>query len=193
MIEMRDAMRAVKSEDPEAIVLLAETSIMAFADVSEPDDLYLPVGSMSKASSVGLGVALAQPEKNVVIFDGDGSLLMNLGSLVTVGKQAPKNLVHILLANDVYALTGGQPIPSEERGDLPGMAKAAGYVSVVQFDNIEEFASELPVILNEDGPTFVVLDTVTEVTNAADWKTYPKPPKSWNIQAPAVRESLTGE
>ena len=58
MIEMRDAMRAVKSEDPEAIVLLAETSIMAFADVSEPEDVYLPVGSMSKASSVGLGVAL---------------------------------------------------------------------------------------------------------------------------------------
>jgi phosphonopyruvate decarboxylase len=186
-------MRAVKNEDPEAIVLLAETSIMAFADVSEPDDLYLPVGSMSKASSVGLGVALAQPEKNVVIFDGDGSLLMNLGSLVTVGKQAPKNLVHILLANDVYALTGGQPIPSEERGDLPGMANAAGYVSVVQFDNVEEFASELPAILNEDGPTFVVLDTVIEVTNAADWKTYPRPPKGWNVQASAVREALTEE
>jgi len=186
-------MRAVKSEDPEAIVLLAETSIMAFADVSEPDDLYLPVGSMSKASSVGLGVALAQPEKNVVIFDGDGSILMNLGSLVTVGKQAPKNLVHILLANDVYALTGGQPIPSEERGDLPGMAKDAGYASVVQFDNVEEFASELPAILNEDGPTFVVLDTVTQVTNAAEWKTYPRPPKGWKVQAPAMREALTGE
>ena len=193
MIEMRDAMRAVKSEAPDAIVLLAETSIMAFADVSEPDDLYLPVGSMSKASSVGLGVALAQPEKNVVIFDGDGSILMNLGSLVTVGKQAPKNLVHILLANDVYALTGGQPIPSEEHGDLPGMAKAAGYASVLQFDNVEEFASELPAILNEDGPTFVVLDTVTEVTNAADWKTYPRPPKGWKVQAPAMREALTGE
>ena len=193
MIEMRDAMRAVKSEDPDAILLLAETSIMAFADVSEPDDLYLPVGSMSKASSVGLGVALAQPEKNVVIFDGDGSILMNLGSLVTVGKQAPKNLVHILLANDVYALTGGQPIPSEERGDLPRMAKAAGYASVLQFDNVEEFASELPAILNEDGPTFVVLDTVTEVTNAADWKTYPRPPKGWKVQAPAMREALTGE
>jgi len=193
VIEMRDAMRAVKSEDPDAIVLLAETSIMAFADVSEPDDLYLPVGSMSKASSVGLGVALAQPEKNVVIFDGDGSILMNLGSLVTVGKQAPKNLVHILLANDVYALTGGQPIPSEERGDLPRMAKAAGYASVLQFDNVEEFASELPAILNEDGPTFVVLDTVTEVTNAADWKTYPRPPKGWKVQAPAMREALTGE
>ena len=95
MIEMRDAMRAVKNEDPKAIVLLAETSIMAFADVSEPDDLYLPVGSMSKASSVGLGVALAQPEKNVVIFDGDGSLLMNLGSLVTVGiKSPPRGLKH---------------------------------------------------------------------------------------------------
>ena len=90
MIEMRDAIRAVESEDPEAIVLLAETSIMAFVDVFEPDDLHLPVGSMSKASSVGLGVALAQPEKNGVIFDGDGSLLMNLGSPVTVGKQVPK-------------------------------------------------------------------------------------------------------
>jgi sulfopyruvate decarboxylase subunit beta len=193
VIEMRDAMRAVKSEDPGAVVLLAETSTMAFADVSEPDDLYLPVPAMSKASSVGLGVALAQPDKNVVIFDGDGSLLMNLGSLVTVGKAAPKNLVHILLANDVYALTGGQPIPSAERGDLPGMAKAAGYKSVVMFENIEQFASELPSILNEDGPTFVVLDTITEVTNAADWKTYPRPPKGWKVQAPAWRAALAKE
>jgi hypothetical protein len=101
--------------------------------------------------------------------------------------------VHILLANDVYALAGGQPIPSEERGDLPGMAKAAGYASVVRFDNVEEFASELPAILNEDGPTFVVLDTVTEVTNAADWKSYPRPPKGWKVQAPAMREAMTGE
>ena len=193
MIEMRDAMRAVKSEDPEAIVLLAETSIMAFADVSEPDDNYLPVGSMSKASSVGLGVALAQPDKNVVIFDGDGSLLMNLGSLVTVGKQAPKNLVHILLANDVYALTGAQEIPSAERGDLPGMARAAGYASVVNFGDVEAFASELPAILAEDGPTFVVLDTVTEVTVAAEWKNYPRPPKGWKVQAPKMRDALTGE
>ncbi len=193
MIEMRDAMRAVKAEDPEAVVLLAETSTMAFADISEPDDLYLPVGSMSKASSVGLGVALAQPDKNVVIFDGDGSLLMNLGSLVTIGKQAPKNLVHILLANDVYALTGGQPIPSADRGDLPGMGKAAGYAAVLIFDNIEQFASDLPAILNEDGPTFVVLDTVTEVTNAADWKNYPRPPKGWKVQAPAMRDALAEE
>ena len=193
MIEMRDAMRAVKSEDPDAVVLLAETSTMAFADVSGPDDLYLPVPSMSKASSVGLGIAMAQPNTNVVIFDGDGSLLMNLGSLVTVGKQAPRNLVHILLANDVYALTGGQPIPSAERGDLPGMARAAGYKSVVQFRDIEQFASELPAILNEDGPTFVVLDTVTEVTNAADWKNYPRPPKDWKIQAPAMRDTLNGK
>lgn len=190
---MRDAMRAVKAEDPEAVVLLAETSTMAFADISEPDDLYLPVGSMSKASSVGLGVALAQPDKNVVIFDGDGSLLMNLGSLVTIGKQAPKNLVHILLANDVYALTGGQPIPSADRGDLPGMGKAAGYAAVLIFDNIEQFASDLPAILNEDGPTFVVLDTVTEVTNAADWKNYPRPPKGWKVQAPAMRDALAEE
>ncbi|MDA1256713.1 MAG: thiamine pyrophosphate-dependent enzyme [Chloroflexi bacterium] len=190
---MRDAMRAVKAEDPKAIVLLAETSIMAFADVSEPEDVYLPVGAMSKASSVGLGVALAQPDRNVVIFDGDGSLLMNLGSLVTIGKQAPKNLVHILLVNDVYALTGGQPIPSAERGDLPGIARDAGYKTVVSFDNIEQFASELPAILNEDGPTFVALDTVTEVTNAADWKNYPRPPKGWVTAAPEMRESLAGE
>ena len=150
-------MRALKAEDPEAIVLLAETSIMAFADVSEPDDNYLPVGSMSKASSVGLGVALAQPDKNVVIFDGDGSILMNLGSLVTVGKQAPKNLVHILLANDVYALTGAQPIPGAGMFNLAGMAREAGFNESFEFDNLEDLVTQLPEVMSATGPVFVSL------------------------------------
>ena len=153
MIEMRDAMRALKGADAEALVLVAETSIVAWADISDPEDRYLPGGAMSKASSMGLGLALAQPDRNVVVFDGDGCLLMNLGTMVTISRAAPKNLVHIVLENGVYALTGAQPVPSAGVSDIPAMARAAGYCRVHCFSDLEEFRSELPRILAEDGPT----------------------------------------
>ena len=66
---------------------------------------------MGKASSIGLGIALARPDKKVLVIDGDGSLLMNLGSLVTVANMSPKNLVHFVYQNGTYGVSGGQPIP----------------------------------------------------------------------------------
>jgi thiamine pyrophosphate-dependent acetolactate synthase large subunit-like protein len=193
VIEMRDAMRALREADPDAVVLTAETSNRAFSDVSDPQDNHLPLGIMSKASSVGLGIALAQPDRNVVVFDGDGCLLMNLGTMVTVSRAAPTNLVHILLDNDVYAMTGGQPVPSAGVSDLPAMARSAGYRNVYEFDDIEQFVTDLPKILEEDGPTLVNLATVIELGNPADWVNDPTPRKRWNTAVPEVRARLTGE
>ncbi|MFW6195658.1 MAG: thiamine pyrophosphate-dependent enzyme [Chloroflexota bacterium] len=196
LIEMRDAMRAVKSTDPDAIVVTGETANMAFADVSDPNNnpTHLPVGAMSKASNVALGVAMAQPDRNVIVFDGDGCILMNLGALVTTSKAAPRNMVHIVLENDCYALTGGQPLPSTGVSDLPGIAREAGYKNVYQFDDAEQFATELPAILNaKNGPVFISLATETEITVAAEWRNYPRPPKPWKQAAPAVREYLAGQ
>ena len=65
---------------------------------------------MGKGSSIALGLALARPDIPIILFDGDGSLEMNLGSLVTVANKAPKNLYHFVIQNGVYAMTGGQPI-----------------------------------------------------------------------------------
>ena len=193
MLIMRDAMQALREAEPDAIVLAAETAIVALGDISGPDDSYLPVSGMSKGSSVALGIALAQPDRTVVVWDGDGCLLMNLGTLVTVSRAAPRNLVHVILANGVYALTGAQPLPSEGVSDLPEMARAAGYRQVCTFAGLEEFKTDLPGILAGDGPTLVALDTETEVIPVAGWSRRPNPPKGWQAMVPTIRNSLAAE
>ena len=89
------------------------------------ENFYM-IGSMGLASSIGLGVALNKPSRKVIILDGDGNLLMNLGSLPMIGSLQPKNLLHIVLDNEVYASTGKQPtisnvIELEDIANQPGM------------------------------------------------------------------------
>ena len=83
-------------------------------------------GSMGLASSVGLGLALARPDVRVFVLDGDGSLLMNLGSLATIGLLRPANLVVIVMDNEEYATTGGQATPTAHGADLAAAARAMG-------------------------------------------------------------------
>ena len=126
--------------------------------VSDKGDLDLPIfGAMSKASSVGLGLALARPDKKVIVLDGDGALLMNLGSLVTIAGAQPGNLVHFVFEDGVYFTTGSQPVPGAGRFDLAAMARDAGFAESYQFDDLEELASELPGIMKKKGPVFVCL------------------------------------
>jgi phosphonopyruvate decarboxylase len=126
----------------------------------------LPVsGAMGKGSSVGLGLALAQPNRKVMILDGDGSLLMNLGSLVTLSNKSPKNLYHFLFNNNVYAVTGGQPIPGADKTDWDSMAKAAGYAHVFAFDNLEDFTNGIDEVLAAEGPVFIHLMVQPEIEN----------------------------
>jgi phosphonopyruvate decarboxylase len=128
------------------------------------DFIFLP-SSMGQATSLGLGIALAQPERRVIVANGDGSMLMNLGSLVTIAALAPANLVIILLANGVYEVTGAQPIPGAASGgtgativDFVGMARASGFESVFRFSELAEWTAELPNVLRARGPVFAVLD-----------------------------------
>jgi len=79
-----------------------------FAIKEKPSNFYM-IGSMGLSSSIGLGIALKNPRKHVYVFDGDGNILMNLGSLVTIGRLQPKNLIHIVFDNSVHESTGGQP------------------------------------------------------------------------------------
>jgi phosphonopyruvate decarboxylase len=115
------------------------------------------MGAMGKTSSVGLGLALAQPAKKVIVMDGDGSLLMNLGSLVTIANMEPPNLVHFVFENSVYRTTGGQLIPNAGKFSFMGLAKAAGYTNGYEFDELEIFKNNIGTILNQAGPTFVSL------------------------------------
>jgi thiamine pyrophosphate-dependent acetolactate synthase large subunit-like protein len=96
-----------------------------FAAGDRPQNFYT-WGSMGLASSIGLGLALARPDIRVFVLDGDGSLLMNLGSLATIGLVRPANLVVVVMDNQEYATTGGQPTPTAHGADLEAAARAMG-------------------------------------------------------------------
>ena len=150
-----------------AITIVTEQAIGAWrAAVPEPaneipDHLDI-VGTMGSASTIGLGIALAQPTRRVIVVDGDGSLLMQLGSLVTIAGAAPRNLFHFVFENGVYETSGSQPLPAHGRFDLAEMARSAGYAQIARFEDGAEFASELPGLLQQDGPVFVCVLTPAE-------------------------------
>lgn len=115
---------------------------------------FLTVGSMGHASQIALGIALAQPERRVWCFDGDGAAIMHMGSMAIVANKAPKNYVHVVFNNGAHDSVGGQPTVGLKI-DIPAVAKAVGYKSTYSVDK----KSDLDVILNEakyyEGPIFV--------------------------------------
>jgi sulfopyruvate decarboxylase subunit beta len=169
MINNQDAVRVIDSKRDGALfvpTMNANNVNFGLPTVTTDQKMDLPVsGAMGKASSLALGLALAQPDKKVFCLDGDGSLLMNLGALVTLANKAPKNLYHFLFNNGVYAVTGGQPIPGSGQTDWENMAKAAGYASVFSFDNLEDLTTSMDEVLGAVGPVFIHLEVEPEVEN----------------------------
>jgi thiamine pyrophosphate-dependent acetolactate synthase large subunit-like protein len=113
-------------------------------------------GSMGLASSVGLGLAIARPDRRVIVLDGDGSLLMNLGSLATIATVAPPNLLVIVWDNGSYALTGGQATPTAARTDLAAVAAGAGIAAVTTAEDLPAFEEALTRLLHRSGPGLLV-------------------------------------
>jgi phosphonopyruvate decarboxylase len=116
---------------------------------------------------VGLGLALARPDRRVIVANGDGSMLMNLGSLVTIAAEQPPNLIVIVCDNGVYEVTGSQPTPASAAGrrgadrvDFAALARACGFRSIQRFSDPAEWTRALPAVLASAGPTFVVLEVV---------------------------------
>ena len=158
MIPSQEAIKAIHLHRGKALVVATMTGRLEWAAVSQEQQLDIPfVGCMGKASSFAFGLALAQPKRKVLVIDGDGSLLMNLGSLASVANKAPANFSPFLLQDGVYTTTGGQPIPAVDKLSFAGMAKEAGYAAAYQFDSLEEFATEVEGILRQRGPVFVCL------------------------------------
>lgn len=154
------ALLALKAQiaDGDIVVAVYQTNFDWMALSPRPLN-YVAVGAMGQASSHGLGLALANPERRVFVFDGDGSLLMNLGTLVTIAGASPANLHHFVFVNGTYEVNGAQPLPSSDV-DFAGLARAAGYRFVSCFDDLPEFAGALPGIIGNKGPQFVALNIV---------------------------------
>jgi len=120
------------------------------------DECFYMIGSMGLAASIGLGVALAQPERRVLVLDGDGNVLMNLGTLATIAATRPANLLHVCFDNGVHASTGAQPTVSA-RVRLDDVARATGYRSVRRIETPAALATEAPAFLSGPGPAFLLV------------------------------------
>src|SRR5262245_53020118 len=122
-----DAIRQIveAAGDAPIVASLGHPAYDLFAAGDRPANFYT-WGSMGLASSIGLGLALAQPERRIFVVDGDGSLLMNLGSLASIGWTRPGNLVVVVLDNERYATTGGQETATAHGTDLEAASRAMG-------------------------------------------------------------------
>jgi len=151
--------RLVKKLKNEAVIGgIGNTNFDLWTAGQRAQNFYM-LGSMGLAVPIGLGVALAQPERRTFVLEGDGSLLMQLGALATNAGAAAPNFVHLLFKNNVYHTSGAQEIPGGEGVDFVLMAKGAGYREAFAVREVAELERRLPHILTATGPLLVELHT----------------------------------
>jgi sulfopyruvate decarboxylase subunit beta len=151
------ALEVLKQHVSDEIVVAVYQTLFDWMVINPRELNYVATGAMGQASSHGLGLALANPGKRVLVFDGDGSMLMNLGSMVTIANAAPKNLHHFIFENGVYEVNGAHPIPGQGKVDFAAMAKAAGYQKVKTFSKLEVLEAEIGAFLKQPGPSLAVM------------------------------------
>jgi len=180
---LTDALDVIHRQRRDAVVITTMGSAREWQQLPpHPKDLVYMPSSMGQGPPLGLGIALAQPSQRVIVINGDGCQLMNLGCLVTITAQAPKNFTLILIDNGVYEVTGSQPLPA--RANLAALARAAGFMEVYEFDDAESWRYEHDVI-HDEGPICVVLKTDPVTENAGARSPGPAPER-----AAALREAL---
>ena len=135
-----DCLRAVYPELEKCVVvtIMGATAAELQSLGHRPNFFYLQ-HAMGLASSTGLGLALSLPDQEIVVFDGDGSILMNLGSLSTMARYAPRNLVHVVFDNESLLSVGGFPTATSTGTELEGIARAAGIPAVLTVHTVEDF------------------------------------------------------
>ena len=141
-MKRRDAIAAVHSRLEQrdvAVVTIMGAVAAELQDIGHRPNFFYLQHAMGLASSLGLGIALSRPELRVVVFDGDGSLLMNLGGLTTLARYRPKNLVHVVFDNESLLSVGGFPTATSSGSDLAAIAAASGVPHTATVKTIDDF------------------------------------------------------
>jgi phosphonopyruvate decarboxylase len=139
--QRHEFLRALQATDAIVIATTGYTGRELYALEDRANQFYM-VGSMGCASSFGLGLALARPERRVIVLDGDGAALMRLGALAAIGRERPQNLVHVVLDNGVHESTGGQSV-AQPGADFAAVAAALGYASATFAATPQELAERV--------------------------------------------------
>ena len=153
----KEAMQVVLDEIKNEPIISANGYISRdLFELKEKNTNFYMIGSMGLASSIGLGIAIKKPRKKIFIFDGDGNILMNFGSLVTIGSIRPKNFIHIVFDNSRHASTGGQPTNSKFI-QIEKIAEKCNYSSVFRVQNKQEIIKVLKKIKTLSGPIMILI------------------------------------
>jgi sulfopyruvate decarboxylase subunit beta len=137
-----DALRAIYGQLDEVVVVTIMGAVAAeLQSIGHRPNFFYLQHAMGLASSMGLGIALARPDRQVVVFDGDGSVLMNLGGLTTLARYRPANLVHVVFDNESLLSVGGFPTATATGTDLAGIAAAAGIPRTESVRTLDEFTA----------------------------------------------------
>ena len=155
-----DALQAVYPELERCVVVTIMGAVAAeLQSIGHRPNFFYLQHAMGLASSVGLGLALGRPELQVVVFDGDGSLLMNLGGLTTLARYRPRNLVHVVFDNESLLSVGGFPTATSTGSDLAEIARAAGVPHTATVRTLKEFREGFLAAQKRDDLTTLVAKT----------------------------------
>lgn len=185
MLIKETCLKLIAAQRTDEIVVTTMGMTAPWGKISDHPLDFASVGSaMGHAADFALGIALAKPEKKVVVLNGDGSMLMCLGTLATITglEHPPKNYLLFVCDNGTYEVTGNQPIPRNADFSWATIAKGTGFEHVYEFDQINTFETDLPKIWSQQGPVFVNL----RIAEAAE-----PPPDRWGgFPYPYLQESL---
>jgi sulfopyruvate decarboxylase subunit beta len=156
-VKRRDALAAVYDRLEGCVVVTIMGAVAAELQSlgHRPNFFYLQ-HAMGLASSMGLGIALTRPERRVVVFDGDGSVLMNLGGLTTLARYRPRNLVHVVFDNESLLSVGGFPTATSTGSDIAAIAAGAGVPRTTTVRTLEEFSAEFDAAVASNDLTTLV-------------------------------------
>jgi len=187
-LHRRDVVNALLADRGGLLVVAGLGSTAWDCTAAGDHDLTFPMwGAMGCAAMVGLGLALAQPQRRVLVVTGDGEMLMGLGSLATIGVQKPKNLSVVVIDNERYGETGMQETHTAHGVDLAAMARAAGFASGVLLRDAAGVAALRNTIHQAPGPHFV------QVKVAAEKVPLVLPPREGALLKSRFRAALLGE
>ncbi|MED5579175.1 MAG: thiamine pyrophosphate-dependent enzyme [Nitrospinota bacterium] len=164
MIERMDMLKTIAENRTNEVVVMTMTTTLQWPLVSDHDlDFDFLAFGMGHAADFAMGIALSQPERKTIVFKGDGGLLMSLGSMITLSKYAPENMLIFLLENRCYEMVGGQGF--SQRVDFEKIASGSGFEGggrtgkgkIEKIDNLQVLQDSLPRLLSEPGPHFVIV------------------------------------
>lgn len=166
MFHTADLLKAFLPHRGDAIVVPGRGG-RHWVKISDQPGLDVPLGdpAMGGHAAFAFGLALAQPQRKVVLFDSEGDVQMGLGILLTIAEHRPANFYHFMLDNECYATTGGQPVPNAKNVAYDLLARGAGYPRTFAFDDLAALSAALPDILGRPGPVFVAMKVSADVEN----------------------------